>query len=118
MIYSFTCIICPLGCVIEIEMENGKIKEVRGNKCPRGKEWAIEELLSPKRIVITVLPVEKSELPVVSVKTSQPVDVRKIPSLMKYLSELKLMAPIKIGDVVAEFRGVKIIATREAKKVK
>lgn len=48
MIYRFTCIVCPLGCSIEVDVENGKVKEVKGCKCPRGMEWAIQEVTSPK----------------------------------------------------------------------
>ncbi len=114
MIYRFTCIICPLGCSIEVEMEGGKIKEIRGHTCPRGEEWVLEELRAPKRIVMTVLPVENSYLPVVSVKTSQPVPREKIPALMRYLSNIKLRAPITMGQVVAEFEGIEIVATRNA----
>lgn len=60
MIYRFTCIVCPLGCSIEVEVENGEVKEVRGGyKCPRGgMEWAVQEVISPKRVVMTVIPVE------------------------------------------------------------
>ncbi|WP_297501799.1 DUF1667 domain-containing protein [Thermococcus sp.] len=112
--YRFTCIVCPLGCSIEVEVEDGKVLEVRGHTCPRGKEWAIQEVTSPKRVVMTVLPVENGALPTVSVKTAEPVPKEKIPELMRFLASLKLKAPIKIGDVVTEWKGVKIVVTRGA----
>lgn len=114
MIYRFTCIVCPLGCSIEVEVENGEVKEVKGCKCPRGMEWAIQEVTSPKRVVMSVVPVEGGALPTVSVKTAEPVPKEKIPGLMKFLANLKLKAPVNVGQVVAEWEGIKIVATRGA----
>ncbi|AMQ19140.1 DUF1667 domain-containing protein [Thermococcus peptonophilus] len=114
MIYRFTCIVCPLGCSIEVEVENGEVKEVRGYKCPRGMEWAVQEVISPKRVVMTVIPVEGGALPTVSVKTAEPVPKEKIPELMRFLAKLKLKAPVNVGQVVAEWEGIKIVATRGA----
>ncbi len=117
MKYRFTCIVCPLGCSVEVELESGRIVGIRGNACPRGEEWAREELLSPKRTVITVLPVSNSIFPVVSVKTLQKVPKSMIPRLMNYLASIKLDAPVRAGDVVAKFEDVDIVATRDAPKL-
>ncbi|WP_457751275.1 DUF1667 domain-containing protein [Thermococcus sp.] len=114
MIYRFTCIVCPLGCAVEVEVENGKVVEVKGHTCPRGEEWAIQEVINPKRVVMSVVPVEDGALPTVSIKTAEPVPKEKISELMKFLSELRLKAPVKIGETVAEWNGVKIVATRGA----
>jgi len=112
--YRFTCILCPLGCSIEVEVEEGRIIKVTGYTCPRGKEWAIQEVTGPKRVVMTVLPVENGALPTVSVKTAEPVPKERVPELMRFLAGLTLKAPVKIGDVVAEWNGVRIVATRGA----
>lgn len=114
MIYRFTCIVCPLGCAIEVEVEDGKVKEVKGYTCPRGEEWAIQEVINPKRVVMSVVPVEGGALPTVSVKTAEAVPKEKIPELMKFLAKLKLRAPVEIGETVAEWQGIKIVATRRA----
>ena len=112
--YRFMCIVCPLGCAIEVELDDGRIAEVRGHTCPRGEEWAVREVINPERVVMSVVPVEGGALPTVSVKTEEPVPKEKIPVLMKFLSGLRLKAPVKIGDVVAEWEGIKIVATRGA----
>ncbi len=114
MIYRFTCIVCPLGCAIEVEVENGKVKNVRGCKCSRGKEWVLQEVTSPKRVIMSVVPVEGGALPTVSVKTAEPVPKELIPELMEFLAELKLKAPVEVGETVAEWNGIKIVATRGA----
>ncbi|MFA4661455.1 DUF1667 domain-containing protein [Pyrococcus kukulkanii] len=113
-VYRFTCIVCPLSCTIEVEVENRKVKDVKGYTCPRGKEWAIKEVTNPRRVVMSVIPVEGGKLPTVSVKTEKPVPKNKIPELMKFLAGIKVRAPVKVGDVIAEFEGVRIVATRDA----
>jgi len=114
MIYRFTCIVCPLGCAIEVEVENGKVKNVKGCKCSRGREWVLQEVTNPKRVIMSVVPVEGGALPTVSVKTAEPVPKEKIPELMKFLAKLKLKAPVEVGETVAEWKGIKIVATRGA----
>lgn len=50
-----------------------------------------------------------------SVKTAEPVPKEKIPELMRFLAKLKLKAPpVNVGQVVAEWEGIKIVATRGA----
>ncbi len=114
MIYRFTCIVCPLGCAVEVNVEDGRVVGVTGHTCPRGEEWAIQEVINPKRVVMSVVPVEGGALPTVSVKTVEPIPKEKIPELMRFLSKLRLKAPVKIGEVVAEWEGIKIVATRGA----
>ncbi len=107
------CIICPIGCELTVKEENGEIK-VSGNLCPRGEEYGKTEYLNPKRVLITVIPCKNGELPVVSVKSSEPIDKDKIKAIIHKMSCLKLYAPINMGDVVYEDRSsnIKIIATR------
>ena len=48
---ELTCISCPLGCQISVEMEDGNIISVKGNTCPRGERYARQEVLDPRRTV-------------------------------------------------------------------
>ena len=49
---NLTCIGCPLGCQIEVMMdEDGEILLVTGNTCPRGDKYARKEVTAPTRIV-------------------------------------------------------------------
>ena len=45
MIRTLTCIECPVGCEITAETENGEVKSVRGNSCPRGRMYAESEVV-------------------------------------------------------------------------
>ena len=33
---EFTCIVCPNGCRLHTEVENGAVTSVTGNRCPKG----------------------------------------------------------------------------------
>lgn len=35
--YKITCIVCPKGCEITVEVEDGTIKSINGYSCPMGK---------------------------------------------------------------------------------
>lgn len=40
------CIMCPMGCPLEIENNNGQIK-VSGNTCKRGEIYGAQEFTAP-----------------------------------------------------------------------
>ncbi|MDK2372896.1 MAG: DUF1667 domain-containing protein [Candidatus Korarchaeota archaeon] len=119
-VYKLTCVICPLSCSVEVEVEGNRVKDVRGFSCPRGKEWAVEEVLSPKRVVMTVIRVRAGKEPVVSVKTDSPIPKERIRELMSYLATLEVEAPVFIGQVVVEHPlglETKVVATRSVEAV-
>ncbi|MEZ0346191.1 MAG: DUF1667 domain-containing protein [Infirmifilum sp.] len=118
--FKITCIVSPLGCEIEVKMEGDKIVELTGFKCPRGKNYAIEEVTAPKRVVMSVLKVKNGDFPTVSVKTDRTVSKELIPEIMKELAKIEVEAPIEIGQVMVENianSGANIVATRPVKKV-
>ena len=39
MTKELTCIECPKGCRITVELIDGEVKSVKGNDCPRGKKY-------------------------------------------------------------------------------
>ena len=115
MIQELICINCPMGCNLTVEVEDGEVKNVTGNTCPRGKQYAMTEVTHPVRMITTILPVENGSIPMVSCKTAQPVDKQKIFEVMEALQKTTVKAPIVIGDVLVENvagTGVNIIATR------
>ncbi|MEM0027626.1 MAG: DUF1667 domain-containing protein [Ignisphaera sp.] len=117
---ELTCIICPIGCALRVYLsDDNKIERIEGNLCPRGTEFATQEILDPRRVVMTVIPVLNGDLPTVSVKTDKPVPKKCIEEIMKIASNLVLEAPIEIGQVVLkDICGANIVATRRVRKVK
>jgi CxxC motif-containing protein len=101
---EMTCICCPLGCTLQIEKIAGSKDNdgynISGNKCPRGKAYAIEEMTAPKRVVTSTVAIIGSTHPVIPVKTSTPIPKEKIFEVMQILSNLKVTSPVKAGDVL------------------
>jgi len=118
-IFNVTCIICPLSCEIKVQMEGDKIVSVEGHSCPRGKEYAIQEVTEPKRIVMSVVKVKDGDFPTVSVKTDKPVPKELIPKIMKELANIEVKAPVKLGQILVENignSGANIVATRPVQR--
>ncbi len=114
------CIICPTGCLIHVENINGELI-IEGHSCKRGEEYAREEFVSPKRILTTTMQVENGFLPLVPVRSDNPILKDKLEDALKQIARTKTKAPIKMGDVVIENilgLGINIIASRDLQKLK
>ena len=109
------CIGCPMGCPLEVERDGDTVTAVRGNTCPRGDAYARKEVTNPTRIVTTTVRVEGGAAPMVSVKTAQDIPKGKIFDCAAALRDVRVKAPVAIGDVVlsnAAGTGVDVIATK------
>lgn len=94
---KLTCIVCPNGCELEV---NEKTLEVNGNKCSRGKEFAINELSNPMRTICSSVKTVFKEAPVVSVRVSKDIPKDKIFDVMKEINKVVVDKRLGIGDVV------------------
>ncbi|WFO74863.1 DUF1667 domain-containing protein [Desulfurococcaceae archaeon MEX13E-LK6-19] len=115
------CIVCPRGCEVKVVIEGGEIKSIEGNACPRGAEYAVTEVRSPKRVLMSVVKCRDGDLPVVSVKTDKPIPKDKLLEVSKYLANIEVKAPVEIGDIIVENvlgLGANIVATRPCRKQK
>ena len=115
---ELTCINCPLGCQLKVEMEGNEVLSVSGNTCRRGDVYARKEVTNPTRIVTSSVHVEGavSGETMVSCKTAADIPKGKIFEVVKDIKDVTLKAPVHIGDVVkadVAGTGVNMIATRE-----
>ena len=55
---NLTCIGCPMGCALLVEMDGKEIISVTGNTCKKGAEYAVKEVTDPTRIVTTTVRVK------------------------------------------------------------
>ena len=114
-IAAYTCICCPLGCRIEVALdENGQVSEVSGYTCKRGADYAAQEAVAPERMVTAVLCVSGCLEPV-SVKTQRPVPKAAMKDVLAAVAALRLGAPVAAGDVLIEGvcgTGVAVVATK------
>ena len=112
---KLTCIACPMGCPLSVEMDGDKVINVTGNTCPRGKVYGEKEVTNPTRIVTSTVRVSGGESVMVSVKTKEDIPKGKIFDIVKALKDVEIPAPVKIGDVVVANvagTGVDIVATK------
>lgn len=108
---ELTCIVCPVGCALSVELADGKVIDVKGNSCPRGKVYAENECISPVRTVTTTVRCENGEI--LPVKTETPIPKEKIFEAMKIINNIHPSLPISVGDVIIEnVFGSRVIAAR------
>lgn len=115
---QITCISCPLGCDLEAEISGEDIK-VTGNRCPRGIEYAMNEIKDPRRVVTSNVRVIGGEYPLASVKTTGAIPKGKIFDLIEKLKEVQLQAPVNIGQIVYSNlfdTGFDVVITRPIEK--
>ncbi len=119
-IRELTCISCPLGCALRVEVdENGKAVSVSGNTCKRGEEYGRREVTAPVRTVTSTVKVEGGSAPVVPVRTRGDIPKGKIFDCMDEIRLARVKAPAKIGDTVIKNvagTGVDVIVTQEVPK--
>lgn len=112
---NLTCVACPLGCSITVELDDaGNILSVTGNTCKRGDAYARTEMTNPTRSLTSTVKVSGGAHPVVPVKSAAPVPKSMLFDCMKEINQVTLQAPVKIGQVVIQNilgTGVDIVTT-------
>lgn len=110
------CICCPKGCHLKVNIDEEK---VTGNSCKRGIEYGINEVTNPLRVITTTAKVKNGVLPVVPVKTKEPIPKDLNFKCIKEINEITVNAPIKLGDVIISNvlgTGVDIVACRNVEE--
>lgn len=117
---QITCISCPMGCEVELQVENEEIKSMEGATCLAGEKYVKNEYYNPTRILPTTVRVKGGVLPLVPVKTNEAMPKGLIEKAMKVIAEVEVEAPIKLGQVIIEDildTGVDIVATRDLERI-
>ncbi len=111
---ELVCINCPLGCHLTAIKEGDKIT-VTGNTCPRGEQYAINEMTMPMRTLTSTVRISGSIHDSLPVITSAQIPKEKMFEVMKALKNIEVKAPVKVGEVIVKDvcgLGVDIIASR------
>ncbi len=115
---DLTCIVCPTGCSITVELNaKNEVVSVVGNSCKRGEKYASEEVTAPKRTVTALVRVENGETKVTSVKTSTSVPKEMISSIIEKINSVSVKAPVHIGEIILSDvmgTGADVVITRQA----
>ncbi|HCL90199.1 MAG TPA: molybdopterin oxidoreductase [Candidatus Atribacteria bacterium] len=113
---EFICIICPNGCRIKVEYEGTNIKKIKGDECPKGKDYVKNEITNPLRVFTGSVLVENGDFSLVSVKTPVPIPKKHLKKIGEITRQIKVEAPVIIGQVVASNllnENIDLIATRK-----
>ncbi len=111
----FTCVICPIGCEIDVELANGDVVSMEGNKCAKSEEFVLQELREPMRTLTTTVQIIGARWPMLPVRTEQAIPRRLLFEVMAELSVVAVRAPVKMADVIVKDvggTGVDIVASR------
>lgn len=95
---NLTCIVCPMGCSLEVELDGDKVVSVAGNTCKRGEKYAESECLNPERTITSTVRCQNGA--VVAVKTNVPVPKGMMFECMKEINAIEASLPIRRGDVI------------------
>lgn len=115
MIKKLTCIECPKGCTLSIDIENCRVVKVSGNECPKGEKYAVSEVENPIRVLTSAVLAEGLPIKMVPVRTNKPIPKAKILGAMVEIKKIRLKSPVAIGEPIAKNfmgLGVDLIVTR------
>ncbi|WP_294491545.1 DUF1667 domain-containing protein [uncultured Ruminococcus sp.] len=116
MTRELTCINCPMGCELNVEVDGDKVISVSGNTCKRGEIYAHSEISAPTRTVTTtIISAEGRPVPV---KTAQPIPKGMIFECTAAIKSAEVHLPVKVGQVIIEDllgTGAQVTATKTVK---
>lgn len=91
---TFICIICPQCCELETDGT-----EVKGAKCKRGKEFALQEAVSPLRVITTTIRSDAQEARrMIPVKTAHPLPLEDVAQIMRHIKGVRLSEIPALGS--------------------
>jgi CxxC motif-containing protein len=110
-----TCVLCPVGCELEVGRDAAGELDVQKNQCDKGVPFAVEEILRPKRNLATSVPVRGTAARMVSVRLSGTVPREMLFPVLAEIAKLRPETPVRRGQVlIADVlgTGADVIATR------
>ena len=115
---ELTCVVCPAGCRVTVILDDaGKVTDVQGHTCKRGKIYAESEVTHPVRTLTSTVIVETdSGTKMLPVKTDKPIPRESLFEAMSIIRKYIAKAPVKIGDVlIANFieNGTNLVACKD-----
>lgn len=112
---KLTCIVCPNGCELIVNKNNDQWT-VTGNLCPRGRDFAINEMTNPKRSICSTVKTIFKEAPRLPVRTDGEIPLKDIFPLMRLLSTVVIDKRVHGGEIIIENAlntGINVIATSD-----
>ena len=100
MTRELTCIVCPKGCTLKVELEGKNVLSIEGYTCKRGEVYARNECVAPMRTLTTTACVEGGG--VVAVKTDNTIPKELLFKAMEIVNSTVVPKNSPMGTVVVE----------------
>lgn len=119
---TMKCKVCSVACNLEI-IEDKTNKDgyiIKGNKCNRGSEYALKEILNPSRVLTSRVMLKNGPMGRVPVKTSGIIPSNLVDQAMDIIKNSTAFAPLKKGDIIIKNlldTGIDVIAARKVNKL-
>lgn len=116
---TYICIVCPVSCRVTVEEKDGLLT-VEGNRCPKGKQYALNEHKCPKRMLTTTVKIKNALLRRAPVVSTAEVPKDKLKECLDELYKIELKAPVSEGELVIKDicgTSVDIVAARSMKSI-
>lgn len=116
------CKVCPMACKLEIieDKTNRSGYIVKGNKCNRGSDYALKEILEPSRVLTSRVILKDGPMGRIPVKTNGVIPSNLVDDAMELIKNTTTYAPLKKGDIIIKNlldTGVDLIAARKVNKL-
>ena len=90
------CILCPNGCNLSVSDDLSAIV-VTGQKCKRGREFAVAEMTNPTRTLCSTVKTCFPEMPVLPVKSGAAIPKDKIFDVMAEINQVMVTEALCCG---------------------
>ena len=94
------CIVCPLGCRMEVALEGTEVKTVTGNQCKKGVKHAEKEVVFPGRVLTTTMKTDIPGIPLLPVRSSKELPKDRLMDCMGEIATQGIIGSIKLGQPV------------------
>lgn len=96
---ALICILCPNGCALSIAEDQSELV-VTGQKCKRGKEFAIAEATNPTRTLCSTVKTSFPEMPVLPVRSASAIPKDRIFDVMAEINRVVVTKALCCGTPV------------------
>ncbi len=112
------CKVCPVGCDLKIVKDDNIEYSVEGNRCNRGKEYGINEILKPSRVLTSRVLLKNGPMGRLPVKTTGVIPENLVDECMEIIKVTEVSSPIEKGEIIIKNildSGVDVVAARRVK---
>ena len=112
------CKVCPVGCDLRVIEDKTKasLYTVEGNRCNRGRDYAIQEITQPSRVLTSRVLLKNGPMGRLPVKTNGIIPENLVDKCMKIIQITEVIAPVEKDQIIIANildTGVDVVAARK-----